>query len=413
MFTRPRRALPQYRRPAEHGGDLSRSKQRSQAPFPESPPSASELAERVVRAADREHPADDVLRAELRGQRSLSREAGAQVSKLVFSYFRWLGWLDRGRPVREQINHAWDLAERYAARPQSFTDEELLARSVPDWVATVMKPSAAWVRALQAEPRLWLRAHRGQGRAVAEKLGDCRVLGADSLGDTLEYIGRSDLFRTGAFHEGAFELQDINSQAVGFICNPRPGEKWWDACAGEGGKTLHLADLMDNRGLLWASDRTPWRLTKLKRRAARARVFNYRATLWDGGPRPPTKTQFDGVLVDAPCSGIGTWQRNPHARWTITAQDVKELSEVQTRLLFNAAVGVKPGGRLVYAACTLARSETLGVVAAFEERCPHFTREPVRDPMAPGAAPCDLLYLWPQETGGNGMCVASWRRAPV
>jgi len=412
MFTRPRRALPQYRRPAEHGGDLSRSKQRSQAPFPESPPSASELAERVVRAADREHPADDVLRAELRGQRSLSREAGAQVSKLVFAYFRWLGWLDRGRPVREQINHAWDLAERYAARPQSFTDEELLARSVPDWVATVMKLSAAWVRALQAEPRLWLRAHRGQGRAVAEKLGDCRVLGADSLGDTLEYIGRSDLFRTGAFHEGAFELQDINSQAVGFICSPRPGEKWWDACAGEGGKTLHLADLMDNRGLLWASDRTPWRLTKLKRRAARARVFNYRATLWDGGPRLPTKTQFDGVLVDAPCSGIGTWQRNPHARWTITAQDVKELSEVQTRLLFNAAVGVKPGGKLVYAACTLARSETLGVVAAFEERCPHFTREPVRDPMAPGAAPCDLLYLWPQETGGNGMCVAAWRRAP-
>ena len=217
---------------------------------------------------------------------------------------------------------------------------------------------------------------------MAEKLGDCRILGAGSLGDTLEYVGRSDLFRTEAFHAGAFELQDINSQAVGFICNPRPGEKWWDACAGEGGKTLHLADLMENQGLLWASDRTPWRLTKLKRRAARARVFNYRATLWDGGPRLPTKTQFDGVLVDAPCSGIGTWQRNPHARWTITAQDVKELSEVQTRLLLNAAVGVKPGGRLVYAACTLTRSETMGVVAAFEERCPHFTREPVRDPLA-------------------------------
>ena len=110
----------------------------------------------------------------------------------------------------------------------------------------------------------------------------------------------------------------------------------------------------------------------------------------------PTKTQFDGVLVDAPCSGIGTWQRNPHARWTIMAQDVKELSEVQKRLLVNAALGVKPGGRLVYAACTLARSETVGVVAAFEERCPHFTREPVRDPLAAGAAPSDLLYLWPQ-----------------
>ena len=380
--------------------------------MPESPPSASELAERVIRAADREHPADDRLRAELRAQRSLSRETGAQVSKLVFSYFRWLGWLDRGSPVRERINHAWDLAERYAAQPESFTDAELLARAVPDWVTTVMKPSADWVRALQAEPRLWLRAHRGQGRAVAEKLGDCRVLGPDSLADTLEYVGRSDLFRTGAFHEGAFELQDINSQAVGLICSPRPGEKWWDACAGEGGKTLHLADLMENQGLLWASDRTPWRLTKLKRRAARARVFNYRAVAWDGGPRLPTKTAFDGVLVDAPCSGIGTWQRNPHARWTITAQDVKELSEVQTRLLVNAAVGVKPGGRLIYAACTLTRPETIGVVNAFEECSPQFKRQPARDPLASDAALCDLLYLWPQETGGNGMCVAAWERTP-
>jgi 16S rRNA (cytosine967-C5)-methyltransferase len=412
MFTRPRRALPHTRRASEHGGFPPRNQARSQTLVPASPPNVSELAARVIRAANREHPADDVLRAELRAQRSLSREAGAQVSKLVFSYYRWLGWLDRGKPVREQINYAWDLAERYAARPQSFTDAELLSRAVPDWVATVMKPSADWVRALQDEPRLWLRAHRGQGRVVAEKLGDCRVLGAGSLGDTLEYVGRSDLFRTAAFHDGAFELQDINSQAVGFICNPRPGEKWWDACAGEGGKTLHLADLMANQGLLWASDRTPWRLTKLKRRAARARVFNYRATLWDGGLRLPTKTQFDGVLVDAPCSGIGTWQRNPHARWTITAQDVKELSEVQTRLLVNAAAGVKPGGRLVYAACTLARSETIGVVAAFEERYPHFTREPLRDPLASGAAPCDLLYLWPQETGGNGMFVAVWVRTP-
>jgi 16S rRNA C967 or C1407 C5-methylase (RsmB/RsmF family) len=91
---------------------------------------------------------------------------------------------------------------------------------------------------------------------------------------------------------------------------------------------------------------------------------------------------------------------------------VKELSEVQTRLLVNAAMGVKPGGRLVYAACTLACSETIGVVNAFEERCPQFKRQPVRDPLASDAAPCDLLYLWPQETGGNGMCVAAWGRTP-
>jgi 16S rRNA (cytosine967-C5)-methyltransferase len=279
-------------------------------------PGVLRLAERVIRAASRERPADGVLRAELRAQRGLPREAGGQVSRAVFAYFRWRGWLDEENSIQEQIECALALAERYTDRAGSFSDVELMARAVPGWLSSVMEPTAAWVRSLQTEPRLWLRARRGQGRALAAKLGDCRVLGEGPLADTLEYCGGTDLFRTGEFHTGEFELQDISSQAVGLICDPRPGEKWWDACAGDGGKTLHLADLMANRGLIWASDRAVWRLSNLKRRAARAGVFNYRAVVWDGGPRPPTKTEFDGVLVDAPCSGIGTWQRNPHARWT-------------------------------------------------------------------------------------------------
>jgi 16S rRNA (cytosine967-C5)-methyltransferase len=368
------------------------------------------LAERIIRAASREHPADAMLRAELRAQHGLSRETGAQVSKAVFAYFRWRGWLDSGRLIREQIEHALTLAERYATRPDSFSDAELMARAVPGWLATVMEPMPTWVRVLQTEPRLWLRARRGRGRALAGKLGHCRAFGEGPLADILEYRGRSDLFRTREFHAGEFELQDISSQAVGLICNPRPGEKWWDACAGEGGKTLHLAELMENQGSIWASDRVGWRLAMLKRRAARAGVFNYRAMAWDGGPRLPTKTEFDGVLVDAPCTGIGTWQRNPHARWTTTAQDVKELSKVQTRLLLNAAAGVKPGGRLVYAACTLTRLETAEVVKAFEGRSPHFQRLAVHNPLVPGLPPREMLFLWPQETGGNGMCLAAWVR---
>ncbi len=375
-------------------------------------PDALGLAERVIRAADREHPADAVLRAELRAQHGFPREAGAQVSKSVFAYFRWRGWLDSRRPLRGQIEQTLALAERYAARPGSFNDAELVARAVPDWVTTLMEVKAAWVRTLQTEPRLWLRARRGQGRALAAKLGDCRVFGEDARADILEYRGRNDLFRTKEFHAGKFELQDISSQAVGLICNPRADEKWWDACAGEGGKMLHLAALMENQGSIWASDRAAWRLAKLKRRAARAGVFNYRSAVWDGGPRPPTKTTFDGVLVDAPCSGIGTWQRNPHARWTTTAQDVNELSQVQTQLLVNAATGVKPGGTLVYAACTLARAETIGVVEAFEARFPGFERQAVCNPLVPGSPACEILFLWPQDVGGNGMCVATWVRKP-
>ena len=371
------------------------------------------LTAKIIRAASREHPADGVMRAELKAQHGLSRDDGARVSKAVFAYFRWLGWLDEGEPIQERIKHALQLAERYALQPESFTDADLIARAVPAWLPTVMTVPGAWVRALQKGPSLWLRARRGRGGELAGRLGDCRAFGAGPLADALRYDGRSDLFRTSEFHAGEFEVQDLSSQAVGLICDPRPGETWWDACAGEGGKTLHLSGLMENRGLIWASDRVAWRLAQLKRRAARAGVFNYRAVAWDGGPRLPTKTKFDGVLVDAPCSGIGTWHRNPHARWTTTAEDVKELSEVQQRILLHAAAAVKPGGKLVYAACTLADLETTGVVQGFEQQYPQFERLPVSNPLVPGSAPSGLLTLWPQDSGGNGMCVAVWVRTSV
>jgi 16S rRNA (cytosine967-C5)-methyltransferase len=312
--------------------------------------------------------------------------------------------------MQQRVAHALDLAARHALQPEGFSDVELIAKAVPAWLPTVMTVTADWVRSLQREPRLWLRARRGQGGALAERLGDCRAFGAGTLADALEYRGLSDLFRTSEFHAGEFEVQDLSSQAVGLICDPRPGETWWDACAGEGGKLLHLSDLMENKGLIWASDRAAWRLTKLKQRTARARVFNYRAVAWDGGPRLPTKTKFDGVLVDAPCSGIGTWHRNPHARWTATAEDVKELSEVQQRILRHAAAAVKPGGRLVYSACTLSDLETTGVVEGFEKQCKLFERLPVSNPLVPGSPPGGLVTLRTQESGGNGMCVAAWVR---
>ena len=369
------------------------------------------MAEKVIRAATREHPADGVMRAELKGHSGLRQEERARVSRAVFAYYRWRSWLDDRHCLREQIKCALEMAERYARDPASFSDAELIARAVPDWLPTMMEVTAPWVRALQMEPRLWLRARRGQGGALAEKLGDCRMFGAGELADVLEYRGRGDLFLTREFHTGEFEVQDLSSQAVGFVCGPHPGETWWDACAGDGGKTMHLADLMANRGLIWASDRAAWRLATLKRRAARAGVFNYRVVVWDGGPRLPTRTKFDGVLVDAPCSGIGTWHRNPHARWTTTAEDVRELGELQQRILRHAAAGVKPGGKLVYAVCTLADLETTSVVEGFERQSPMFERLPAHNPLAPGSKPRGLLALQPQELGGNGMCIAAWVRA--
>lgn len=368
------------------------------------------LAERVVRRSDSAHPADAVLRLELQAAHRFSPEQCREVSKLVFSYFRWRGWLDLQSALNDQMVRAADLAARFHKDPGSFSDGELVERFLPAWLRGVMSCSADFARALQREPKLWLRASRGQGHWLARRLGHCRPFGQGPLAGILEYQGRADLFRTPEFHAGSFELQDLSSQAVGLACAPEPGQTWWDACAGEGGKLLHLSDLMNNQGLIWATDRAEWRLRKLKRRAARAKAFNYRAAVWEAGAGRPTRTLFDGVLVDAPCSGTGTWQRNPHARWTLTQKDIAELANLQLELLSRVAPALKPGGKLVYSVCSLTRAETEDVVDAFEKAVPGFTPLELINPLDSAAAPAKPLWLWPQQFGGNGMFISAWAR---
>ena len=374
------------------------------------PPHVLKLASDIIKRSNREEPADAVLREYFRASRGLSRADGSQVSRAVFVYFRWLGWLDQNQPLSKRISHALKLSARFATDPASFADEELTSRALPAWLREELAITPDLARSLQAEPKLWLRARPGQGRALAAEFGSCVSFGEDALAEILEYRGHQDLFRTEAFHQGRFELQDISSQAVGLLCNPKAGETWWDACAGEGGKTLHLSDLMQNKGLIWATDRVSWRLQKLKGRAARARVFNFRSALWDGGEKLPTKTKFDGILIDAPCSGVGTWQRNPHARWTTKIEDIRELSRLQKQILTNAASATKPGGKLIYCVCTLTQSETVSVVEEFERGFPNFQRSDLRHPLNPLAPPASALYLLPKESGGNGMFVTAWIR---
>lgn len=368
-----------------------------------------EIAAEVIRSAGREQPADAALREVLKQRRDLPPWDATSVSKIVFTYYRWHGWIRQERGVEAKMRLALRLAERFRASPVSIPIADLRANAVPAWIADEMESSDAWLRSLQGEPKLWLRARPGQEGALARKLGHAS---AGGLPDAIRYEGDADLFKLPEFHAGEFEIQDIASQAVGWLCAPKPGETWWDACAGEGGKLLHLSDLMGNKGLIWASDRAAWRLQKLKRRTARAKVFNYRAALWDGGAKLPTKTKFDGVLVDAPCSGVGTWQRNPHARWTTALKDVQELSELQNRLLTHVAPSVKPGGKLVYSVCTLTRAETAAVVKAFNEQQREF--EPMELPELPAKdrvlTNTAAVTIWPQDLCGNGMFVAAWRR---
>jgi len=373
------------------------------------------FAARVIRQTSKERPADAVLREALKADESLTAAQRREIAGAVFAYYRWRGWHDRKREVESRVAWSLELADKYRKNPFTLSGDALRSKAVPEWLAAELDFSEPWLRSLQREPRLWLRARPGKARELANKLGDCKIHKGLLMREAVEFQGLRDLFATEAFKAGEFELQDIGSQAVGVLCAPKPGEVWWDACAGEGGKTLHLADLMQGRGQVFASDKAEWRLAKLKQRAARAAVQNYQSALWDGGEQLPVSVKCDGILVDAPCSGVGTWQRNPHARWTATADDVRELAALQLQLLSNTVPALKPGGRLIFAVCTLTRSETIGVVERFQQLHPEM--EPLALPVLReeaaklGVKGQPAQFVWPQEFHGNGMFVAQWRRS--
>lgn len=391
-------------------------------------------AAQVLAAISADQRADTALRLYFEEHRYLQPPLKRAISHAVFVYFRWLSWLDPKSPAQKRLAHAITLHERFTADPKSIKAETLAALAVPRWLSGEMELRPEYLRQLQRDPALWIRARPGQAEALAKSLFACE---RTSLApDALRFTGTQDLFRTEQFTSGEFEIQDLASQLVGLACAPKPGETWWDTCAGEGGKTLHLADLMANKGLIWATDRHPKRLDTLKRRAARAKLFNYRTALWDGGTHLPTKSKFDGILVDAPCSGVGTWQRNPHARWATSPDDVRELAVTQRALLDAVAGSLKPGGRLIYSVCTLTHSETTAIAAAFTAAHPELepisvlaeipvmseisgrksevsSPTPAPDPSpitSDLSSPASGLFLWPQEINANGMFVAAWKR---
>jgi 16S rRNA (cytosine967-C5)-methyltransferase len=366
-----------------------------------------------VVAASRRQPADAVLREYLGRHDRLRPGEKRAISRAVFAYFRWWRWLDQEAALPVQVGEAVDQQARFDRDPLGVKAEALAARAVPEWLKDEMDLPAEFLRQLQREPVLWLRARPGSGAALAGRLGACTAFAPPTASggppppgatDALRYAGPTNLFLTEEFRTGAFEIQDLASQWVSWVAAPQPGETWWDACAGEGGKALHLADLMANRGVVWATDRSARRLDVVRRRASRAKLFNLRIAA-----RAPRGPIFDGILVDAPCSGVGTWQRNPHARWSTTPIDVRELAQVQAQLLAAAAGQLKPGGRLIYSVCTLTRSETAGVINAFTAAHPDLEPLALAVPGQPAGAPGAVL-LWPQCLESNGMAVAAWRR---
>jgi 16S rRNA (cytosine967-C5)-methyltransferase len=179
--------------------------------------------------------------------------------------------------------------------------------------------------------------------------------------DALVLKERANVFLTDAFKEGLFEVQDASSQLVAPFLDVKPGMRVVDACAGAGGKTLHIASLMENKGQLIAMDLYESKLKQLKLRAKRNGAFNIEYRIIDS-----TKVikklheKADRVLIDAPCSGLGVLKRNPDAKWKLQPEFIDNIKKVQAEVLERYSKMVKPGGKLVYATCSVLPSEKSG-----------------------------------------------------
>ena len=239
-----------------------------------------------------------------------------------------------------------------------------LRHSVPDLLAAKLlaeigpDEAQACLAAMNEEPRLALRVHaarasRGEVLAALTAAGVAAAAGDDPL--AIRVDDRAGLFDASPFRAGLVEVQDEGSQAVVAACRAAPGERWLDLCAGSGGKALALAAL---GARVTAHDASARRLAELPRRARRAKL---RVEVAAG----PPEGAFDGVLVDAPCSGSGALQREPDARWRIDAAALRRLAAAQDAVLRAGAARVRPGGVLVYATCSLLREEGEERVAAF------------------------------------------------
>ncbi|SBT04295.1 Fmu (Sun) domain protein [Candidatus Accumulibacter aalborgensis] len=232
----------------------------------------------------------------------------------------------------------------------------------------------------------------------------------------IRLVGKPALSKNALFIDGRIEVQDEGSQLLGFLLQPRRGEMVADFCAGAGGKTLLLGALMRSQGRLYAFDVAERRLARLKPRLARSGLSNVYPVRIESERDIKVRRlagKLDRVLVDAPCSGLGTLRRNPDLKWRQTPESVAELSAKQGAILSAAASLVKPGGRLVYATCSVLDAENDAVVAAFLAQHGEFVVRSAQEILANQEIAIDCgerLRLWPHRHGTDAFYAAIMER---
>lgn len=232
--------------------------------------------------------------------------------------------------------------------------------------------------------------------------------------DGITIVGRHTISTLPGFEAGLFAVQDEASQLAGRLLGAEPGERIWDACCAPGGKSCHVAQLMDDRGELIATDISRSKLTLVQdnvRRLGISSVSTAVADLHQPGTFPGG--YFDRILLDAPCSGLGVIRRNPEAKWRLFSGDITRLAAVQKTFLKNAAARLKPGGTLLYSTCSTSEAENEMVVEDFLLHHPEFVLENLND-LFPAWSALFAFYgmfrVWPHRHGMDGFCAARIKR---
>lgn len=287
------------------------------------------------------------------------------------------------------------------------------ARVLPTWLEPLLDPLITpneWPALLDRAP-LDLRANRLRGTREDALAALPEAVPTPHAPHGLRLPEGHQVEATDAWRSGLVEVQDEGSQLLALVCRAKPGEHVLDLCAGAGGKTLALAADMANDGHIIASDTDRGRLSRMTPRLARAGITIVEPRLLNPNREAETLAPLthaaDLVLVDAPCSGSGTWRRNPETRWRLTPDRLDSLVLLQARLLDLAATCVKPGGRLVYAVCSLLSREGRDQAEAFTQRS-GLLPQPVD--LAAGRAAGTGRLLSPAADGTDGFFVACWQR---
>ncbi len=404
-------------------------------------------------------PLDRALRNIFRAHREYGSRDRSFFSALSFAYFRWLGWIIE-LPIKERIIASWlldDLSEHPAIKllmqqSKCFTfelehctekntlfekaiwlkkafpslSERMPSQLLPEWcIKELFIPEDIsqqehilnCIKSFQKRVPTWFRS-----RAIMDvnsiiqqiKQFDYSLKQHPQLTQAmyLENPKKPDTYCTipqELLKDNAIVIQDVASQCVGMLCEPNPKELWWDACAGAGGKSLLLADLMKNECKIVATDIRAEILEEFKKRMLPSDNDTIKIYQHDAMQGPPKNMMFDGVLVDAPCSGSGTWHRAPDARWRTGEAAINQFTEMQQGLLMKVANYVKSGGKLVYSTCTIFTKENNLIIERFLQKRKDFSLHTIRHPLT-GKMTEGTLYIWPWDGPCNGMFVAVMKK---